>query len=88
MRRLTIAKNSVVEIQNLVVNHESRHIKSNPTPFQTLANSQQGMQLSHTCTIHILKSLEDKFKIKLLQNENIKLLECAYDLLIVLLLFK
>ena len=30
MKRLTRTKNSVVKIQNSVVNHESRLVKSNP----------------------------------------------------------
>ena len=30
VKRLLITKNSVVKIQNLSVNHESPHIKSNP----------------------------------------------------------
>ena len=30
LKRLVITKNSVVKIQNLVVNHESRPVKSNP----------------------------------------------------------
>ena len=33
VKRLMITKNSDVKIQNLVVNHESRPIKSNPEMF-------------------------------------------------------
>ena len=30
VKRFMITKNSIVEVQNLVVNHESRVVKSNP----------------------------------------------------------
>ena len=39
VKRLLITKNSVVKIQNLSVNHESPHIKSNPAGWHVFAET-------------------------------------------------
>ena len=39
MKKLLITKNLVVKIQDLVVNQESRHVKSNPDVDQSLLHS-------------------------------------------------